>query len=60
MHHLSPRPVHHAITQVESVMSGLLLVSELADKWGVGERGLGKIVWCEFAVLGPEETGLGR
>ncbi|MFI8947150.1 ATP-binding protein [Streptomyces sp. NPDC053750] len=29
---------------------GLLLVSELADKWGVGERGLGKIVWCEVGV----------
>ncbi len=27
---------------------GLLLVSELADKWGVGERDPGKIVWCEF------------
>ncbi|AJP04445.1 hypothetical protein TU94_26255 [Streptomyces cyaneogriseus subsp. noncyanogenus] len=27
---------------------GLLLVSELADKWGVGERNPGKIVWCEF------------
>jgi len=29
---------------------GLLLVSELADKWGVGEREPGKIVWCSFAV----------
>ncbi|MGW2379523.1 ATP-binding protein [Streptomyces lincolnensis] len=28
---------------------GLLLVSELADKWGVGERSPGKVVWCEFA-----------
>ncbi|MFD7276441.1 ATP-binding protein [Streptomyces sp. NPDC059862] len=28
---------------------GLLLVSELADKWGVGERDPGKLVWCEFA-----------
>jgi anti-sigma regulatory factor (Ser/Thr protein kinase) len=28
---------------------GLLLVSELADKWGVGERNPGKTVWCEFA-----------
>ncbi|MCF3132556.1 ATP-binding protein [Streptomyces olivochromogenes] len=28
---------------------GLLLVAALADKWGVGERGLGKAVWCEFA-----------
>ncbi|MBT2414650.1 ATP-binding protein [Streptomyces sp. ISL-12] len=27
---------------------GLLLVSELADKWGVEEREPGKIVWCEF------------
>ena len=27
---------------------GLLLVAELADKWGVGERSPGKVVWCEF------------
>ncbi|WP_406357565.1 ATP-binding protein [Streptomyces sp. NBC_01635] len=31
---------------------GLLLVSELADKWGVGERDPGKAVWCEFATPG--------
>ncbi|MFG3258324.1 ATP-binding protein [Streptomyces sp. NPDC048172] len=30
---------------------GLLLVSVLADKWGVGERDPGKIVWCEFQGL---------
>ncbi|MGW7576133.1 ATP-binding protein [Streptomyces sp. NPDC054765] len=29
---------------------GLLLVEALADKWGVGERRPGKIVWCEFAL----------
>jgi anti-sigma regulatory factor (Ser/Thr protein kinase) len=29
---------------------GLLLVSELADKWGVEERAPGKIVWCEVGV----------
>ncbi|MFG2783135.1 ATP-binding protein [Streptomyces prunicolor] len=29
---------------------GLLLVSVLADKWGVGERVPGKAVWCEFMV----------
>jgi serine/threonine-protein kinase RsbW len=27
---------------------GLLLVEALADKWGVGGRDPGKIVWCEF------------
>ncbi|MFG2551553.1 ATP-binding protein [Streptomyces sp. NPDC048581] len=32
---------------------GLLLVQELADKWGVGERTPGKVVWAEFAVQGP-------
>ncbi|MFD7687359.1 ATP-binding protein [Streptomyces sp. NPDC059781] len=31
---------------------GLLLVAGLADTWGVGERGPGKVVWCEFAT-GP-------
>ena len=29
---------------------GLLLVTLLADKWGVGEREPGKLVWCEFEV----------
>lgn len=29
---------------------GLMLVAVLADKWGVGERVPGKIVWCQFAV----------
>ncbi|MGW9399082.1 ATP-binding protein [Streptomyces sp. NPDC055642] len=29
---------------------GLVLVGGLADKWGVGEREPGKVVWCEFAT----------
>jgi len=29
---------------------GLLLVSALADKWGVADRKPGKIVWCEFTL----------
>ncbi|MBT2493067.1 ATP-binding protein [Streptomyces sp. ISL-96] len=33
---------------------GLLLVAALADKWGVGEREPGKVVWCEFG--GVEAT----
>jgi anti-sigma regulatory factor (Ser/Thr protein kinase) len=28
---------------------GLLLVTALADKWGVRERELGKVVWAEFS-----------
>lgn len=36
---------------------GLLLVSALADAWGVGERVPGKVVWCEFHGCG---TGYGR
>ncbi|MGW4913638.1 ATP-binding protein [Streptomyces sp. NPDC004270] len=31
---------------------GLLLVTLVADKWGVEERDPGKIVWCEFGVPG--------
>ncbi|MER5634518.1 ATP-binding protein [Streptomyces nitrosporeus] len=31
---------------------GLLLVEALADRWGVGERSPGKIVWCEFTRKG--------
>ncbi|MBT2397003.1 ATP-binding protein [Streptomyces sp. ISL-100] len=30
---------------------GLVLVAALADEWGVGERELGKIVWCEFGLV---------
>lgn len=29
---------------------GLLLVAALADKWGVGERDPGKVVWCELGT----------
>ncbi|WP_308346129.1 ATP-binding protein [Streptomyces sp. ISL-66] len=29
---------------------GLLLVAAVADRWGVGVRVPGKVVWCEFAV----------
>lgn len=29
---------------------GLLLVAAVADKWGVGERNPGKVVWCEFGI----------
>ncbi|MFI1361148.1 ATP-binding protein [Streptomyces sp. NPDC020898] len=29
---------------------GLLLVAALSDKWGVGERELGKVVWCEWEL----------
>ncbi|MGW1432189.1 ATP-binding protein [Streptomyces sp. NPDC002431] len=35
---------------------GLLLVAALADKWGVGERNPGKVVWCEFAVRAPDRV----
>ncbi|MET9295577.1 ATP-binding protein [Streptomyces sp. NPDC003077] len=34
----------------EEAGRGLMLVEALADKWGVGERAPGKIVWCEFEV----------
>ncbi|MFE7628173.1 ATP-binding protein [Streptomyces sp. NPDC057509] len=29
---------------------GLMLVAALSERWGVGERNPGKIVWCEFAA----------
>ncbi|MFJ9037842.1 ATP-binding protein [Streptomyces sp. NPDC102406] len=31
---------------------GLFLVETLADKWGVGARDPGKVVWCEVAAQG--------
>lgn len=36
---------------------GLLLVETLADKWGVGERDPGKVVWVEFAVGRVQHRG---
>ncbi|MGX1758194.1 ATP-binding protein [Streptomyces lydicus] len=33
---------------------GLLLVSALADAWGVDERVPGKIVWCTFRCYGKK------
>ncbi|MEV5145835.1 ATP-binding protein [Streptomyces sp. NPDC052727] len=38
---------------------GVLRV-EVHDKWGVGERNPGKIVWCEFAVRGEGVAVPGR
>ncbi|MFD7838328.1 ATP-binding protein [Streptomyces sp. NPDC059761] len=36
---------------------GLLLVASLAERWGVGPRRPGKVVWCELAVTGrPRDT----
>ncbi|MFC8230808.1 ATP-binding protein [Streptomyces sp. NPDC057287] len=32
---------------------GLLLVDALADRWGVGERDPGKVVWCVFSGPAP-------
>lgn len=29
---------------------GLMLVDQLADRWGVESRGTGKCVWCEFVI----------
>ncbi|MGW7020667.1 ATP-binding protein [Streptomyces decoyicus] len=42
--------VRTAAGPVDEGGRGLLLVEALADKWGVGERLPGKIVWCEFAL----------
>lgn len=36
---------------------GLLLVSALADDWGVGDRSPGKIVWCSFRPEGVSCPG---
>ncbi|UIX31803.1 ATP-binding protein [Streptomyces sp. GQFP] len=36
---------------------GLLLVAALSDKWGVGERELGKVVWCEWDLPIDEVVG---
>ncbi|GCB45088.1 ATP-binding protein [Kutzneria buriramensis] len=43
-------PLSQQVREPDEGGRGLLLVSELADKWGVGERAPGKIVWCEFSA----------
>ncbi|AXE80406.1 ATP-binding protein [Streptomyces atratus] len=50
------RPVVADATPDAEGGRGLLLVAALADKWGVGERNPGKVVWCEFEV----SAGVGR
>ncbi|NEC86288.1 ATP-binding protein [Streptomyces sp. SID12501] len=47
----------HADESADEGGRGLLLVAALSDKWGVGERDLGKVVWCEWE-LPVEETRL--
>lgn len=32
---------------------GLVIVDALADRWGLGQRVPGKVVWCEFGVRAP-------
>lgn len=44
------RPEVRHPSEDEEVGRGLMLVGEVADKWGVGERWPGKIVWCEFTI----------
>ncbi|WP_329336273.1 ATP-binding protein [Streptomyces sp. NBC_00663] len=36
---------------------GLFLVAALADKWGVGQRDPGKVVWCEFVHPAGSPSG---
>ncbi|MER6352624.1 ATP-binding protein [Streptomyces sp. NPDC001634] len=43
-----PAPPQAEAPEPDEGGRGLLLVSELADKWGAGERDPGKVVWCEF------------
>jgi anti-sigma regulatory factor (Ser/Thr protein kinase) len=36
---------------------GLMLVGEVADKWGVGESWPGKNVWCDFTIVSLNKRG---
>ncbi|GAA3799706.1 ATP-binding protein [Streptomyces chiangmaiensis] len=51
--HDSGPGVPRVLDEADEGGRGLLLVAALADKWGVGERELGKVVWCEFASAPP-------
>ncbi|OIK02042.1 ATP-binding protein [Streptomyces sp. MUSC 14] len=53
VHDSGPGDIHPREASPESESGrGLLLVSALADKWGVGERNPGRFVWCEFEARG--------
>lgn len=49
--HDSGPGVPRIVGEVDEGGRALLLVAALSDKWGVGERDLGKVVWCEFERL---------
>ncbi|MFG2374655.1 hypothetical protein ACGFY9_24635 [Streptomyces sp. NPDC048504] len=36
---------------------GLLIVSQIADRWGVRELTVGKAVWCELDVVRHHSHG---
>ncbi|AWZ18616.1 SpoIIE family protein phosphatase [Streptomyces sp. ICC1] len=46
----SALPRRRAADDWEVSGRGLMLVDRLADDWGVGPRGGGKCVWCEFTI----------
>ncbi len=46
---IPPEETRPAAPEERESGRGLLLVNVLADKWDVGERVPGKVVWCEFA-----------
>ncbi|KAB1144251.1 ATP-binding protein [Streptomyces luteolifulvus] len=48
--HDSGPGVPRIAAQADEGGRGLLLVAALSDKWGVGQRELGKVVWCEFEL----------
>lgn len=50
-----PRVPEQGGAAYEEYGRGLLLVSALADAWGVEERVPGKIVWCEWRPAGGRE-----
>ncbi|MFE2496026.1 ATP-binding protein [Streptomyces scopuliridis] len=41
-------PVVRAATDQECFGRGLLIVEQVADRWGVEPRTVGKTVWCEL------------
>lgn len=50
-HRLPVLPVAELDTEATSGR-GLLLVQEIADRWGVQSEGLGKRVWAEIDLPG--------
>lgn len=51
------RPNLREVTEDDMFGRGLLIVGQIADRWGVRELTVGKAVWCELDVVRHHSQG---